>query len=177
VQPSVDEPHEQILLLVREHGSLRVTDPAEALGVSAVTARRDVETLAEAGRLQRAHGFVAWPDPAAELRPGQLLGAGAQARRALPPDTVLGLLVPAVSQFTTLQPSTSHSARPVRGGPLRLLTTPNELLTYRQNLRRGVGISQRPGIPSNGRTSGESVPARAVAAVIRLRWWRRQRTS
>ncbi|MBF9071513.1 LacI family DNA-binding transcriptional regulator [Streptacidiphilus fuscans] len=99
MRPSVDERHEQILLLVREHGSLRVTDLAEALGVSAVTARRDVEMLAEAGRLQRAHGFVTWPDPAAELRSGQLLGAAAPARRVLPPDTVLGLLVPAASYY------------------------------------------------------------------------------
>ncbi|MEZ0066832.1 DNA-binding LacI/PurR family transcriptional regulator [Streptacidiphilus sp. MAP12-20] len=84
---SVDERHEQILRLVRERGSLRVTDLADALGVSAVTARRDVEILAELGRLHRAHGFVTWPDP------------GAPVRSAWPPDTVLGLLVPAASYY------------------------------------------------------------------------------
>ncbi|WP_037607440.1 LacI family DNA-binding transcriptional regulator [Streptacidiphilus rugosus] len=86
---SVDERHEQILRLVRERGSLRVTDLADAIGVSAVTARRDVEMLAELGRLQRAHGFVTWPEPGAPVR----------AATTWPADTVLGLLVPAASYY------------------------------------------------------------------------------
>lgn len=57
----VDQRHERVLALVRERGSLRVADLANELGVSAVTLRRDVETLAAQGRVQRLHGAVVWP--------------------------------------------------------------------------------------------------------------------
>lgn len=58
---TVDERHERILELVREHGTLRVTDLAHHLGISTVTARRDVESLTAAGRLARVRGAVHWP--------------------------------------------------------------------------------------------------------------------
>ncbi|WP_141724818.1 DeoR family transcriptional regulator, partial [Streptomyces niveus] len=50
------ERHDRLLSLVRERGTVRVSDLAEWLGVAAVTARRDVEALAARGLLDRAHG-------------------------------------------------------------------------------------------------------------------------
>lgn len=77
---TVNERHEQILALVREHGTLRVTDLAHHLGISTVTARRDVESLTAGGRLERVRGAVHWPgtpapqsraaQPLPEVRPG-----------------------------------------------------------------------------------------------------------
>jgi DNA-binding LacI/PurR family transcriptional regulator len=67
----VDQRHERVLELVRERGSIRVAELAAELGVSAVTLRRDVETLASQGRVQRLHGAVVWPgdgEPAPERR-------------------------------------------------------------------------------------------------------------
>ncbi|WP_042411599.1 substrate-binding domain-containing protein [Streptacidiphilus carbonis] len=94
MRPSVDERQERILRLVRERGSLRVAELAAELGVSAVTTRRDVETLAELGRLHRVHGAVTWPErtapavaPAAVRHPVEAAGP------------VLGLLVPAVQYY------------------------------------------------------------------------------
>ncbi|NEE60311.1 DeoR/GlpR transcriptional regulator, partial [Streptomyces sp. SID8455] len=49
----VDQRHERVLQLVRERGSLRVAELAEELGMSAVTLRRDVETLAAQGLVER----------------------------------------------------------------------------------------------------------------------------
>ncbi|MET7481728.1 substrate-binding domain-containing protein [Streptomyces sp. NPDC005538] len=86
MRPSVDERQERILQLVRERGSLRVSELAAELGVSAVTTRRDVETLAELGRLRRVHGAVTWPERAAPAPVRHPVEAGAP---------VLGLLVPA----------------------------------------------------------------------------------
>ncbi|UUN26642.1 substrate-binding domain-containing protein [Streptomyces sp. FIT100] len=57
----VDQRHERVLELVRARGSLRVAELAAELGVSAVTLRRDVETLAAQGKVQRMHGAVVWP--------------------------------------------------------------------------------------------------------------------
>ncbi|MGN9759990.1 substrate-binding domain-containing protein [Streptomyces sp. SD31] len=65
----VDQRHERVLELVRERGSLRVSELAAVLGVSVVTLRRDVEALAARGRVQRLHGAVVWPgDTAVEAR-------------------------------------------------------------------------------------------------------------
>jgi DNA-binding LacI/PurR family transcriptional regulator len=81
----VDQRHERVLELVRERGSIRVAELAAELGVSAVTLRRDVETLATQGRVQRLHGAVVWPgdsEPAPERRPEPAEGA------------VVGMIVP-----------------------------------------------------------------------------------
>lgn len=45
---TIDERHARILELARLHGTIRVTDLAHQLGMSTVTVRRDVETLAGA---------------------------------------------------------------------------------------------------------------------------------
>ncbi|MFF6996393.1 substrate-binding domain-containing protein [Streptomyces sp. NPDC008313] len=60
-----DARRQRILAAVESRGSVRVNDLAAELGVSVVTARRDVEELARAGRLRRGHG-VARPVTAAE---------------------------------------------------------------------------------------------------------------
>ncbi|WP_051944628.1 substrate-binding domain-containing protein [Streptacidiphilus rugosus] len=81
--------HRQILGLLRERPSLRVGDLAAELGVSAATARRDVEALAAAGLLDRVHGRVSRPrdDAAApEAGPG-----------ADPP--VVGMLLPVADYY------------------------------------------------------------------------------
>lgn len=54
----VGQRHERVLQLLRERGSLQVSDLAAELGVSAVTLRCDVELLAAQGRVHRRHGAV-----------------------------------------------------------------------------------------------------------------------
>ncbi|MGY0020656.1 substrate-binding domain-containing protein [Streptomyces sp. YJ-C3] len=63
----VDRRHARVLELLRERGTLRVADLAHELGVSPVTLRRDVESLAAQGRLHRLHGAVVWPGETGEL--------------------------------------------------------------------------------------------------------------
>ncbi|RAG81315.1 hypothetical protein DN069_33535 [Streptacidiphilus pinicola] len=89
---SVEDRHEQILQLVRERGTVRVADLAGTLGVSAVTARRDVELLSEAGLLHRAHGSVSRSERAT---PAVRVGG----RRGTGDHLVLGLLVPAAAYY------------------------------------------------------------------------------
>ncbi len=48
----------RILAVVESRGEVRVTDLAAELEVSVITVRRDVETLARAGRLRRGHGIA-----------------------------------------------------------------------------------------------------------------------
>ncbi len=92
---TVDERHQQILDLVREHGSLRVTELADHLGISTVTARRDVEALSSAGKLERVRGAVSWPGtPAAPARRSRLGPAAGPATTPAGEGPLIGLLVP-----------------------------------------------------------------------------------
>src|SRR4051812_11836619 len=91
----VDQRHELVLKLVRERGSLRVADLAAELGVSAVTLRRDVETLAAQGRVRRLHGSVVWPHdarPAERAAPTAATAAGGQG-------PVIGMVVPTTDYY------------------------------------------------------------------------------
>ncbi len=50
------ERHEYILNLIRQNRTVRVSTLSEALGVSEITIRRDLEKLEEQGLLERTHG-------------------------------------------------------------------------------------------------------------------------
>ncbi|MEV8017308.1 substrate-binding domain-containing protein [Streptomyces sp. NPDC086554] len=112
MRESVDARHKRVLGLVRERGSMRVVELAERLGVSVETARRDVATLAGAGRLRRLHGSVHWPT--AQLSPHEAarLARSAPAAMATAPSAqsglVLGMVVPATGYF---YPSVIRGAR------------------------------------------------------------------
>ncbi|WP_445398873.1 substrate-binding domain-containing protein [Streptomyces sp. LE64] len=96
-----EERHQAILLRLRERGSLRVTEFAEELGVSAITVRRDVESLAERGLLERVHGgavprqaprgAAGGPRPVPAGAPRPPAGAGAR--------LTFGLIVPAADYY------------------------------------------------------------------------------
>lgn len=57
--PLAEERLTQILKLLAEHGTLRTTALTELMGVSGATTRRDLETLAERGLIQKMHGGAA----------------------------------------------------------------------------------------------------------------------
>ncbi|MFK4694265.1 substrate-binding domain-containing protein [Streptomyces pristinaespiralis] len=94
----------RILAVVRSRGSARVSDLAAELEVSVVTARRDVEELARAGKLRRGHGVARSLDSVAR----------AQAPRSAPShgagDAAVALVVP--ERHTYLY-ETMHGARTV----------------------------------------------------------------
>ncbi|MDI3405326.1 substrate-binding domain-containing protein [Streptomyces cavernicola] len=104
----VDQRHERVLALVRARGSVRVAELATELGVSAVTLRRDVETLAAQGRVHRLHGTVVWPGDREETQLEEAREAReareAQQRSPAPrrPDAeglVLGMVVPTTGYY------------------------------------------------------------------------------
>ncbi|MDQ0798101.1 substrate-binding domain-containing protein [Streptomyces sp. B1I3] len=113
----VNQRHERVLEIVRRRGELRVTDLAEELGVSAVTVRRDVETLAEQGRLMRLHGSVTCPEP-----PGSgPADAGVDAPvRSAPTGVVLGMVVPSMEHYFAELVKGAQDAVAARGGRLVL---------------------------------------------------------
>ncbi|UZJ30863.1 DeoR family transcriptional regulator [Streptomyces endophytica] len=107
---SARQRHERLLPLVREHGTARVTDLAERLGVSPVTVRPDVETLTRKGLVDRAHGSVSWP----RRRTGE---AGATGADSAP---VLGLLAPSATYYFAEVIHGAHEAAARAGARLIL---------------------------------------------------------
>ncbi|MEU6879065.1 substrate-binding domain-containing protein [Streptomyces sp. NPDC046712] len=77
----------RILDVVRELGTVRVVELAERIGLAAVTVRRDVAALADAGLLHRSHGAVSSPLPE-NVAPGLT-----HQHRAI------GMLVPTVGSY------------------------------------------------------------------------------
>ncbi|GAA4790113.1 substrate-binding domain-containing protein [Streptomyces ziwulingensis] len=118
----VNQRHERVLDIVRRRGSLRVTELAEELGVSAVTVRRDVEALAEQGRLTRLHGSVSGPEqaPAASGSPARAARAEAAGPAAAPAGVVLGMVVPSMEHYFADLVRGARDAVTARGGRLVL---------------------------------------------------------
>ncbi|NEB55857.1 DeoR family transcriptional regulator, partial [Streptomyces griseus] len=105
------ERHDRLLNLVRERGTVRVSDLADRLGVATVTARRDVEVLASRGLLERAHGSVSWP---ADRGPaGTPVGGG----------PVIGMLAPAAAYYFAEVIRGAHEAAARLGARLILRVT------------------------------------------------------
>ncbi|MEV0573785.1 substrate-binding domain-containing protein [Streptomyces sp. NPDC050392] len=105
------ERHDRLLNLVRERGSVRVSDLAERLGVAPVTARRDVEALAARGLLDRVHGSVSWP--AERGLSGTPAGGG----------PVIGMLAPAAVYYFAEVIRGAHEAAARLGARLILRVT------------------------------------------------------
>ncbi|MEU6982816.1 substrate-binding domain-containing protein [Streptomyces sp. NPDC046324] len=112
MRESAAERHDRLLALVRERGTARVAELADRLGVSPVTARRDVEALAAKGLLDRVHGQVSWPERHAA--PG-----GAGPRRA-GDGLVLGLLAPSATYYFAEVIRGAHEAAAKAGARLIL---------------------------------------------------------
>jgi DNA-binding LacI/PurR family transcriptional regulator len=70
---------QRILAVVQARGSARVSDLAAELEVSVVTARRDVEELARAGKLRRGHGVARSVVPVEQAQPAPMGEGGAVA--------------------------------------------------------------------------------------------------
>ncbi|MDX6310619.1 MAG: hypothetical protein QOF84_4580 [Streptomyces sp.] len=94
-----EERHQAILRRLRDRGSLRVTDFAEELGVSPVTVRRDVETLAERGLIARVHGGAVLPETRAETAGLPAETTFPLAPRAPAVARTFGLIVPAADYY------------------------------------------------------------------------------
>jgi DNA-binding LacI/PurR family transcriptional regulator len=162
VRLHVDQRHERVLELVRRRGSLRVSDLADELGVSTVTVRRDVETLAEQGRLRRVHGSVVWP--AAERAEGP---APAVARDA--EGVVVGMVVPTLDYSFGEIVQGARGALEARGGRLVLglsgyLAGGDEEQAGRLVASGAAGLLLTPGwTPTPG---GAGIAAHEVPAVL-----------
>lgn len=103
---------------MRGRGSARVSELAVQLGVSPVTVRRDVEFLANDGRLDRVHGSVSWPG-AGEGTP-QATHAQASAQGPDSRELVIGMLAPNATYYFAEVIRGAHEAAAAAGARLIL---------------------------------------------------------
>ncbi|MEV8567811.1 substrate-binding domain-containing protein [Streptomyces sp. NPDC051322] len=93
-----EDRHQAILRRLQKDGALRVTDFAAELGVSPVTVRRDVESLADRGLVARVHGGAVFPERWAETAPANARPspeARSRERRERP----VGMIVPSATYY------------------------------------------------------------------------------
>jgi DNA-binding LacI/PurR family transcriptional regulator len=120
---TAEERRARILEVVRDLGTVRVVDLADRIGLSAVTVRRDVAALADAGLLHRSHGAVSLPDSGTFARP--------QGR-----DQVIGMLVPTVGSYFDEVITGARSAAAAVGARLVLGIAPYDSADDRAQVQR-----------------------------------------
>ncbi|GGU35254.1 DeoR family transcriptional regulator [Streptomyces lavendofoliae] len=154
MRESAVERHDRLLSLVRERGTARVSDLAAQLGVSPVTARRDVEALAARGLLDRVHGQVSWP---AGQGGGERSPAGGAAAEAPGSGPVLGLLAPSAAYYfaEVIRGAREAAARAgARAGPAHLRLPAGG----RPGARRGPARGGRAGAAGGAGLAGPGRP-------------------
>jgi DNA-binding LacI/PurR family transcriptional regulator len=95
------ERHQAILRRVAERGSMRVADIATELGVSPVTVRKDVGTLADRGQLRRVHGGAVLAEGTTE-KPAVTIGMIVPSAGYYYPDVIAGAREAAAAQGARL---------------------------------------------------------------------------
>ncbi|HWK93129.1 MAG TPA: substrate-binding domain-containing protein [Luteimicrobium sp.] len=87
----------QLLDALHRDGTVRVSDLTEALGVSAITIRRDIAQLADEGLVERVHGGASLVQQDGALDDDDVLASPAS--RLLPSGMRLGILVPSLDYY------------------------------------------------------------------------------
>lgn len=104
---------DRILQVVRGQGTMRITDVAASVGISVVTARRDVAQLAGEGLVKRRHGSVSVPE------------AGSFAK-ADGDNRAIGMLLPTVASYFHEVITGAREAANAAGAQLVLGISPYE---------------------------------------------------
>ena len=116
----IENRHQRILQLVRERGTIRVTELADELGVSQVTLRRDVAALESVGQLRRVQGSVSWPTAPLSARDARLARAP---RVTAPRGLTIGMVVPTGDRYYRLVLQGAREAALAAGARLRIAIT------------------------------------------------------
>lgn len=156
----IENRHQRILQIVREHGTIRVTELAEQLGVSQVTLRRDVAALESVGQLRRVQGSVSWPTAPLSARDARLARAP---RVTAPRGLTIGMVVPTGDRYYRSVLQGAREAALATGARLRIAITEyapeRDLPLVDRLLGTGVdGLLLTPCWSADGPTLAECAP-------------------
>nr|QEO73822.1 LacI family transcription regulator [uncultured bacterium] len=128
---------DMILSAVRAHGTIRLADLVDLLGVSAVTVRRDVTMLADRGLVLRVHGGITLPrrtEPAQTHRgPHSLVGH-------VSANILVGMVAPSIEYYWPTVIQGAQTAIAATGGRLLLRASSYDPIEDR---RRAIELLDR----------------------------------
>ncbi|MGC5167547.1 substrate-binding domain-containing protein [Luteimicrobium sp. DT211] len=149
----------QVLEELQRHGTVRVSDLTDVLGVSAITIRRDIAQLADEGLVERVHGG------ASLLQRGAAADDEEQptpaANRLLPSGMRLGILVPSLDYYWPEVVQGAQEAASDLDMTVILRGSSYEAADERPQLRRLV---ERQGVDALVIAPRADVPAAAATA-------------
>lgn len=140
------ERHQRIMSALSRTGTVTVAQITEELGVSAMTVRRDLQTLEEQGFLMRTHGGAILPDrnPAQEIPYASKSAANIQAKRLIG-QRAAELVQDGDAIMLDAGSTTLEVARNLKASPLVVVTN-DTAVAYTLGLRQGVTVIVPGGI-------------------------------
>lgn len=150
-----------LLDTLRERGTVRVSELVEALGVTAVTVRRDIAELAAEGLVHRVHGGATLVERAAAER-AAVEDGGSPGEVVDPAGRAVGMLVPSLDYYW---PGVVRGAeQEARGRGLRIVLRGSsyESVDDRPRLERLLGASRAHGLlvaPNTGSPGSDDLIA------------------
>lgn len=142
--------HERLMDELHRHGAVRVRELAELLGVSELTIRRDIATLAAQNLLTKVHGGATLPT---ELAPAPV----ARRRRAAAPRFTIGMVVPSLDYYWPLIVSGARSAAAAQGVGIQLRGSTYEWAEDRRQISRLIEAQQVQGLLLAPNLEGDDV--------------------
>ncbi|NUR52084.1 MAG: DeoR/GlpR family transcriptional regulator [Hamadaea sp.] len=110
------ERRERLLADLRVRGTLRVSDIARSLGVTAVTVRRDIAQLADEGAIERVHGGIRLPRQAGPvLSPAVTVDEDAASAPDESELAAVGMVVPSLDYYWPAIVQGARDAAPAAG--------------------------------------------------------------
>ncbi|GAA1715330.1 substrate-binding domain-containing protein [Kribbella yunnanensis] len=140
--------HERVMDELRRHGSVRVRELAELLGVSELTIRRDISALAAQNLLTKVHGGATLPT---ELAPV------ARRRTAATPRFTIGMVVPSLDYYWPPIVGGARSAAAALGVAIQLRGSSYDWAEDRRQIIRLIEAQQVQGLLLAPNLEGEDV--------------------
>lgn len=142
--------HERVLDELRRHGSVRVKELAQLLGVSELTVRRDIAALAAQNLLTKVHGGATLPT---DLAPA----AQARRRSSAAPRFTIGMVVPSLDYYWPPIVSGARSAAAALGVHIQLRGSTYDWNEDRRQISRLIEAQQVQGLLLAPNLEGEDV--------------------
>lgn len=169
---------ERILAWVEEHGAVRVAEIVQSLGVSEMTARRDITELVDRGLVDRVHGGAVALEPAAvepsfESKSIQYVAEKARIAQAAVPRIRPGEAVALTAGTTTLAVARAISELP-HFATLTIVTNslPAAQVLYDATLKARAEGKTSPTVMLSG---GERTPSDALVGLLAIETFQRLR--
>lgn len=157
---------ELILARLSVDGAVRVTDLTEALGVSDMTIRRDLETLAEQGLAEKVHGGATLPGTRTAKEPGfDTKAALGQPEKTAIAQAAISLVRPGMAIGLSGGSTTAVFARAL--AQLQGVTVVTNSLPVAETLHRSA--SQAGDSTSVVLTGGQRTPSDALVGPVAVR--------